>query len=291
MIKMADFDFKKLTFGPVKNKTAKGNSSIKYKSISFGYDGSEEAPIVKIQSPIFCFGVQKKASKDPNKDGKDTSKGFSVCFSIPKTQEGLKFKNFIVALYEAAGNHLGTIGDKIDRPKLKPTKDSWENIFPSPLYAPKDPSGNEKIYTNLICFETGNKQPIKTDKTPAPNDTSGYNCQTLLKMITKFGSDGKIIESKVIDPLGNDAKGNYKMMPAIQLRGLFIGKDVRMQLDLFNGIIFPQNSANTQDLMNDELNSYIATISKDKLASIGAVTKEEVVAAGSDDAEEDDGAL
>jgi len=35
VIKMSDFDVKKLTFSAVKSKEAKGDSSIKYKSVVF----------------------------------------------------------------------------------------------------------------------------------------------------------------------------------------------------------------------------------------------------------------
>jgi len=256
----------------------------------FGYNGSEEPPVVKIPFPVFCFGVQKKTTKS----GEGTAKGWSVCFSIPKTDEGKQLKKFIMDVYEAAGNHLGSVGKDIGKPSLKPSKESWENIFASPIYPPKDATGNDKIYTNLICFEIDNKPSSKGgDKV---NKTDGktekrYDCQTTLKMITKLTPDGKVADSKPIDPLSKEAMGNYKMMPAIQLRGIFVGKDARLQLDLSNGIIFPRSNSNNQDMLNDEVNSYIAAVGKDKIATIGTVSKDEAAAAGSpDDNGDEDGA-
>lgn len=293
LIKMSDFDIKKLEFSSVKDKTVKGNSSIKYKSITFGYAGTQEPPVIKIPFPIFCFGVQKKQTTE----GKDASKGFSVCFSIPERGEGKEFGDFIENLYNEIGGRLEKVGKEINKQFLTSKKESWANVFPSPLYPPKDKGGNKKLYTNLICFATDNKQSITSERaisSPSkdkPSDTSHYSCQTLLKTVVKFSPDGKVLESKVIDPLGKEAQGNYKMMPAIQLRGLFIGKDIRLQIDLFNGIIFPRNSTNTQDLMNEELSNYISTIGKDKISMIGNVSGEEAAAAGSPDEDAEDSSL
>jgi len=292
VIKMTDFDINKLIFHPVKDKTAKG-SSIKYKSISFGYGRVEGAPIVRIPYRMFCFGVQPKMAGPNDKKGSGGSGGsggFSVCFVVPETEEGAELEKFINGIHAAVRDHLKKIfkSDKPKKIKKSPKADKTgtdgkaggsddesdefgEDIFPSPLYVgDKDTKRSTKIYANLICFPTSDKyQPSKkpTLDDPEQSDEDRYDCKTILKIVKKYGPNGEALETKDIKALSKDAKGHYRMMPSFQLRGLFINnniKTIRLQIDLHHGIIFPQSS-NVDLLMEETLREEAEKMKKGKI--------------------------